>query len=308
MVETTGDAWTVGAVIVHFHRERDVASLVHQLVTQHDVAIAHIVVMDNGSDPDLLRREMAAREVEPRIESLDNVGYAAAMNRGARLLPSKVDTLLLLTHEVVLNAGCVAELVAAVRSSPLMGAVGPLVLTEEGSLWSGGGELSPVRRLPRHRAHLEPVTAGPQEDIDCVWLDGSVVMLSRDTWIDVDGLDERFFLYAEDVDLGLRLNAAGRRVVVAVAARAQQSPSDGIDPYLWTRNTFLLLRRHDFRLARLLWLASVLVGLCRDCLFGRFRSAQVPRRWRALRDGLADRHGLPPRPSDPAPNRVGHRA
>lgn len=166
MVETNGDARTVGAVIVHFHREHEVASLVHQLVTQHDLAIAHIVVMDNGSDPDLLRREMAAREVEPRIESLDNVGYAAAMNHGARLLPAEVDTLLLLTHEVVLDAGCVAGLLAAVRSSPLVGAVGPLVLTEEGSLWSGGGELSPVRRLPRHRDHLESVTAGPQEDTD----------------------------------------------------------------------------------------------------------------------------------------------
>jgi GT2 family glycosyltransferase len=125
-------------------------------------------------------------------------------------------------------------------------------------------------------------------------LDGAVTLIDRQVLAEIGGLDERFFLYAEDVDLGLRLNRYGRRVVMAPSARAAQAPSGSIDPYLWTRNTFLLFHRRGFRIAWCLWLASVLTGLVRDTLCLRARSAEVPRRMRALRDGMANRWGAPP--------------
>ena len=244
---STADASRLGAVIVHFHRERDAARLVQDLVTHQGVPGRNIVVVDNGSTGDRLLQELADRSVTPTVERLDNVGYAAGMNHGVRCLPDSVDIVLMLTHEVVLGAGCVDRLSTVLAADPRIGAVGPLLLSGPASVWSAGGELSQMRHLPHHR----DLTLGPNEGpnhhpSECAWLDGAVVMVDRVALSEIGGLDERFFLYAEDVDLGLRLNRHGHLVVVVPDARASQSPSGDIDPFLWTRNTFLLLRAHTF--------------------------------------------------------------
>ena len=67
----------------------------------------------------------------------------------------------------------------------------------------------------------------------------------RGAVLDVGGFDERFFLYLEDVDLGLRLRLAGWRCryepVVARHAGEGSAPEDGRAAWTWVeRNTLLL--------------------------------------------------------------------
>jgi N-acetylglucosaminyl-diphospho-decaprenol L-rhamnosyltransferase len=221
-----------------------------------------------------------------------NVGYAAGMNLGVAALPPFVDTLLLLTHEVELSPGAI-EVLATALHSDRTAVVGPLLLTDPSTIWSAGGTLDGVRRLPGHRLRGATPAAAGSAPIDCAWLDGAVIAVGLETWRAVGGMDERYFLYAEDIDLGLRAGAAGRPVRVIPAARAIQAPSGAIDPYLWTRNPFLLFRKHRMWTAWMLWLASCLVGIARDVVTGRTSPTQVRRRSSAISDGLAARAGKP---------------
>jgi len=293
-VEQDQDLGAVGVVIVHYQREGDVARLVDDLVRRHAVATGHIVVVDNGSRQGRLAEELERRGVSPAVVSLENVGYAAGMNIGVRQLPESVDTLLLLTHEVVLHDGCLPMLQEALRTEPDVGLVGPLLLSGEDEVWSAGGSMAGVRRLPGHRFQGSSVGDVPDAPAPCVWLDGAVLMTTRSVWDELGGMDERFFLYAEDVDLGLRVRESGRRVLLVPQARAEQTPGAEIDPFLWTRNTFLLFRAHRMPLAWILWLVSVLVGIARDCLRLRGRRALVRRRLAALRAGTRNVGGSPP--------------
>jgi N-acetylglucosaminyl-diphospho-decaprenol L-rhamnosyltransferase len=281
----------VGAVIVHFHREQDVARLVEQLTVRDGVPPDQVVVVDNGSADDQLATEFARRYVTPRVLTPGNVGYAAGMNLGVAALPPSARVLLLLTHEVELAPDALSILARAVHTDPDV-VTGPLLLTSPTTIWSAGGTLDGVRRLPGHRLRgASPVAAG-SEPIECAWLDGAVIAMSTLTWSKLGGLDERYFLYAEDVDLGLRAQAAGHPVRVIPTAQATQAPSNSIDPYFWTRNTFLLFRKHHMWLAWLLWLASCVMGIARDALL---RHSGTTRRSKAILDGVVGVGGPPPR-------------
>lgn len=294
-MDRPGDLTSVGVVIVHYRREADVARLVHDLVNAHGIAPDRVVLVDNGSEPGRLGRELAGCEVAPTVVTLSNVGYAAAMNVGVRHLPESVDTLLLLTHEVVLAPGSIPALREVLAGEPGAGLVGPLLLRNPGEIWSAGGGLSPLRKLPAHRLHGAAVGSAPTEVTGCAWLDGAVLMTTRGLWQRVSGMDERYFLYLEDVDFGIRVARAGHRVLVAPQARAEQSPGSQIDPYLWTRNPFLLFRQNRMWAAWALWLVSVLAGMARDTVTMRLQGTQVPRRLSALRAGAVNHGGEPPR-------------
>src|SRR5262249_752647 len=73
--------------------------------------------------------------------------------------------------------------------------------------------------LPRSRRHpLAARIAEAPEDVGA--LSGACLLVRRSCLESLGGLDERFFLYFEDVDLGLRARAAGWRVRLVPDARA----------------------------------------------------------------------------------------
>ncbi|WP_235453197.1 glycosyltransferase [Streptomyces olivochromogenes] len=246
----------VWAVVVHHNSLGTLKATAHNLLDE-GIDPKQVVVVDNSmhrvSEPEL------ARAVPPGVHLLrvENQGYGAAVNAGFRLVDQFAagcaEAVLVVTHEVLFSQGAVAVLVETVRGAPSVGAVAPLLTVRGASgeeVWSSGGYLTGCFRLPRHRTELEVGR-------DCAtveWADGAAVMY-RPSALRL-GMDERYFLYMEEVELHLRLRASGMRVVVAYGARASQS-TGGMPPYYAVRNIQLLHRRFGRRGFRHLALASV---------------------------------------------------
>jgi GT2 family glycosyltransferase len=165
-----------------------------------------------------------------------NVGYSGGMNAGIAVAMDKgAETVALLTHDCRINATELTTLAECVAADPTIGAAGPVLYSwESRELFSAGGCLG--FRDVGHQ-HI-PVPAGSVRD--CDWLDGSVLLLRTVALRQVGGFDERYFLYAEDVDLCVRLRRHGWRcVVVADASAFQEVGSASRRPaysYLVTRN------------------------------------------------------------------------
>ena len=98
---------------------------------------------------------------------------------------------------------------------PGVAAAAPLVRSPKGAIEDS------VRRFPtiatligklfiERRAPDYPVDGGP---LDVDWAAGMFLLLRSDAFRSVDGFDEGYFLYYEDVDLCRRLHAAGRTVI-----------------------------------------------------------------------------------------------
>lgn len=176
-----------------------------------------IVVVDNASPDGTAHVARRARARATVVELPRNLGFGAACNRGAALAPEH--DVLLVNPDAVVQPGAVAALRSALAADPRRGAVGPRIVRTDGapepgcrrSIPSPSVALARLARLdrlfpnsPRFTAY-NLLLADPDKpaDIDCI--SGAAMLVRREVWDELRGFDERFFMYAEDIDLCLRI-------------------------------------------------------------------------------------------------------
>ena len=218
----------IDVVIVSYDRQdlldRCLASL------QSSPSALRVFVVDNASS-DGSAELVSSRYPETKLLQNDaNVGFAAAVNRGVAC--GDAPLILLLNSDATLEASSLDALQQALDQTPRLAAVGPRILGEDGelelstgrtmSLWNEAwfkvlGEMGGSqgwlfgRRLRRQYA----------TDRDTSSLTAACLLVRREAYEEVTGLDERFFLYAEDVDLCRRLRQAGWRLRYVAGATAR---------------------------------------------------------------------------------------
>jgi len=177
-----------------------------------------VVVVDNDS-PDDTRARLA--EGFPHVDVIAmeaNLGFATAVNRGVE--HGSGELLVVLNNDVDLAPDCLARLAGAFDDERVASA-SPLLLSADGTRIDAFGiaadpTLAGFVRL--HGAPLEaleyverlPPPIGPY---------GAAAAYRRGAFEAAGGLDERIFMYGEELDLALRLAAAGWRSVGVRAAR-----------------------------------------------------------------------------------------
>ncbi|MFN7980000.1 MAG: glycosyltransferase family 2 protein [Vicinamibacterales bacterium] len=210
---------SLAIVIVSYNVRADLARCLDSLATE--VAPATITVVDNHSADGTLAW-LAARW--PAVRAIDagaNLGFSRANNLGIRATSS--DLVLLLNPDTVVPPGAIAALVAALAAHEDTAAVGPRLVDGEGRVeLSFGPMISPWGEF-RQRRLLQAYEAGASWAVAEVerltrapgtpdWITGACLLARRADLEAVGLLDERYFMYTEDVDLCAAFRARGRRV------------------------------------------------------------------------------------------------
>lgn len=205
---------TIGLVIVTFDAapfiERCLAAVASQ-TRRPD----RVLVVDNHSRDDTRARvERASASLGLHVELLarsSNVGFAAANNLGVAVLEG-CDWIGLLNPDAFPETGWLAALEAAVLRHPDAGSLAARLM-RDGSpgLMDGAGDVYHVSGLVWRHGHGRALgdVAGAQVEQPVFAACAAAALYRRDAWIEAGGLDERFFCYVEDVDLGFRLQLAG---------------------------------------------------------------------------------------------------
>ncbi|WP_460799914.1 glycosyltransferase [Nocardioides pacificus] len=230
------------AIVVH-HRSLGTLRPTLENLIANGIAARRIVVVDNSEDAVSDHDLSAALPHRVTVRRIPNRGYANAVNHGMEIArssfgPSDADAVLVVTHEVQLAEGSVRAMLNGLESHQDLAAVGPVLrghLHEHAPLWSAGGRLTRVLRLPRH---LDSV---PRSLRRCDWLDGAAVMYR---WAAVKSapLSESYFLYMEEVDYHRALSRAFGPVAIEPAALASQT-SSGMPAYWACRNIQIFAER-----------------------------------------------------------------
>jgi N-acetylglucosaminyl-diphospho-decaprenol L-rhamnosyltransferase len=268
------------------YKDKTLVSAVLESLSNQTVIPALVIVVDNGGTfTEVDRVDWQLSEISTVISRPDNPGYGAAVNLARKVVGNSA--LLVLTHDAVFDES-LSELLLDALHDDTVGSVGPLLhfANNRKRIFSAGGRLSKAGLASHLRA---PRSENPYE-VD--WVDGAIVMYSPEALDAIDWLDERYFLYFEDVDTGWRLNRAGWQCHVVPAAIAYQQPG-AHPPYLGMRNMALFARKKN--ISRIRHLTAVVPRLTAEILssFRRRTTFDLRGALRGLRDGYAGKSGPP---------------
>ncbi|GIW25884.1 glycosyltransferase family 2 protein [Meiothermus sp.] len=175
-----------------------------------------VLVLDNASDNDSVARIRAAFPGVEVLELERNLGFAGGNNVGIRrALAEGAAYVWLLNPDTLPDARALAAMVEQAQQDAQIGAVGSVLYEmnrpEQVQAWGGGEVVWPwgLIRLLNH----------PRQAARLTYLSGASLLLRRAALERVGLLDEGFFMYGEDADLGLRLLKSGFKLAVAAGSR-----------------------------------------------------------------------------------------
>lgn len=175
-----------------------------------------VVLVDNGSSDDSL--ELARREL-PEVRVLElgsNLGFGPAINRALAEHPA--DPVILLNNDAEAEPRFVEALLDGLGEG--VDAVAGVLLQERSpELIDSAGVVADATLMGFDYLHGEPVEAAAAAP-DPLGPTGGAALYRRAALEAVGGFDERIFLYYEDLDLALRMSAAGAHCRLAPGARA----------------------------------------------------------------------------------------
>ncbi len=208
-------------IIVSYNARGDLERCLQSLHRPPPATPHEIIVVDNASSDG--SAEAARRWSDIRvIESGANCGFAAGNNIGIRA--STGTYLLLLNSDTIVPEGAIDRLLQVARDHPEAGVIGPRLVDAGGQPeLSFGSMISPLAEWRQKRLivglanrnadisrRVETMTRREQSPD---WVSGACLLVSRADAEQVGLLDERYFMYLEDVDFCAAVRSLGRRIL-----------------------------------------------------------------------------------------------
>jgi GT2 family glycosyltransferase len=278
-----------------------------------------IIVVDNGSTDDSVKRVKKSYPQVIIIEAGRNLGFAAANNRAFEKATSRF--LLLVNTDAMLGKDCATRLVNLLEGDPLIGMAGPQLLNADGSAQTSFEAVPTLATETLNRSLLKRlfpnkypgkgrVFTGP-ESVET--LIGAVMMIRRDALDELKGFDEDYFFFLEETDLAVRMRKAGWKVVHEPAAKAVHLQGATAKTYRaggrieFYRSRYVFFRKHygtvAMRALQVVMIANLTLnvlglGIANAATLGRIRdiAGQFHVRsqlWRWHLKGCPDGWGLP---------------
>ena len=286
---------------------------VYRSLAQSPHLSSEVIVVDNASADDSVAMVQRGFPQVTLMANNQNLGFTVANNQGMRLSQGRY--ILLLNPDTEVMGQALAHLVAYMEANPRIGAVGPQLRNSDGSVQSSR------RRFPTlHTALVESTLLqhyfphGPllrsyyildrpddqTQEVD--WVVGAAIMVRREVLDQVGLLDERFFMYSEELDWCYRIKQAGWQVAYLPTAQVvhhygQSSTQDLPHRHIHFQTSKLrFFRKHHgfWAYAALRWfiLATYLFQMAEEGLklvLGHkptLRRDRLGTYWQVLRSGL----------------------
>lgn len=246
----------VSAIVLNWKDTRRTMRCVSSLAASSH--LEHVYVVDNESSGEL-RAELKHLDCRPGLtwsltEMSTNLGFAGAINVALeQSLASDYDATLVINNDAFIDDLSIFKLFSALESDPSTGLVAPKILHLDGTEESSGGYLNPFLGTAHHKH-------GSKRSADfATW---ACILVRSKALKEVGLLDERFFMYWEDIDISLRFHEAGWRTAICESAAAHHEVSTNRQSYptaikaYHTWSAILFAKKHGglWRLGRLSWI------------------------------------------------------
>lgn len=227
--------------------------------------VVEVIVVDNASEEN---HEHHYRSVIPEvvyIRSSENLGFAGGNNLGIK--QAKGEYLLLLNNDTEITADLLAQLKHELDVRPEVGLVSPLLLYFEDKRrvqYAGYSKMNYITGRNKGRGTME-LDTGQYDAVseETGYCHGAAMMCRKRDLNKVGLMDERYFLYYEELDWCEKFKQAGFKSWFCGAARIYHKESmsvgkeSALKTYFMARNRMLFIRKNT----------SWATTLCFGCFF-----------------------------------------
>ncbi|MGS2725679.1 glycosyltransferase family 2 protein [Psychroserpens sp. BH13MA-6] len=199
-------------IIVNYNGRKYLSDCLESIYKMCDGIDYEIIIWDNHSTDDSMRylEDHHADRIK-LFNSKENLGFAGGNNAGAKHATGNY--LLLLNNDTVLldNPSPAID----VLKNDHVGVVGIKMLgSNKAYRFSAGRFPSPIKLfklslLFEKRGGFKTGDFHSETPLKVDWIEGSFLLTKRKVWQQLHGLDERYFMYAEDIDYCKRVNNLG---------------------------------------------------------------------------------------------------
>lgn len=251
----------LGFVTVNYHSDQDTLELIEQLalceVPEDNELVLYVVDNDKSED---LKKKLAKYKFAIYLDSPGNIGFAAGNNIGLKkCLEDKIDIIVMINNDTLVPTDLIKNILASPITDDQVGAVGGLIYFAKGFefhdkyekkdlgkvIWYAGGIYDWDNVYASHLG-VDEVDRGQYSKIkETDFITGCLFITKFNVLEDVGLFDERYCLYFEDSDLGMRIKKLGLKLIVdpgiKIWHKVAQSSAIGspLNDYFITRNRLL---------------------------------------------------------------------
>ena len=225
-----GAALKLSIVIIHYNTSEDLGRCLTSLSHCPPSCDYEVSVIDNASQDIGLAAVRERFDTVTWVMNEENAGYARGVNQG--LAGQESEFTLVLNPDIVIQPGSLDALLACADTNPRAGIIAPQLLNEDGSIQDSCRRFYTLRTLLMKRTFLGKIFNGAVDidhhlmhDFDHMslravdWVIGGAMLIRHEAVVAVGPMDERFFLYFEDVDWCYRMGQSGWDVLYTPEAR-----------------------------------------------------------------------------------------
>lgn len=199
---------TVAVILLNWNTPDYTSNCISSLLTHCSTSLFDIIVADNGSTDGSLSILQKKFPNLIYINNKENLGFAAGNNRALIYANEKQYTYsILLNTDTETDEDFITPLFEFMESNQAVAAVQPAIywLNDPKKLWNGGSYFNEILGITYSKN--KPVPKPEIKSVD--WITGCCFMLRNNVLEHTGLLNEKFFLYYEDVELSMRIKKHG---------------------------------------------------------------------------------------------------
>ena len=194
----TEQPYDLSVIIVNYNTADFIIRCLNSISLQKNVSY-EVILIDNGSKDGSVEIVKNNFSWVKLIENRENLGFARANNQGLKVSSGRY--IYYLNPDTELATGVFKKLTAYMDTNLKVGLAGTCIINPDGSLQSSVEKKYPGQGYTRRDLkNLKGKIA---------WVLGASIIVRKTVVESLNGFDERFFLYGEDLDICLMVRKAG---------------------------------------------------------------------------------------------------
>ncbi len=202
----------VSIIILSYNTKELILSCLSSLYEKLDGTAFEVIVVDNASKDDSVEAIKKQFSKVQMLENNENVGFAKGVNIGAKV--AKGDLLLFLNSDTNFLDTSFSKMLSAY--TPEKGIIGGKMVNNDGTFQQSFGSFPSLYIIALtlfKGAEFSTLTTIPKGSENVDWVSGGFMLISKKLFDELNGFDEHFFMYVEDIELCFRVRKKGLKVV-----------------------------------------------------------------------------------------------